>query len=241
MDQNVAGDDRKKNFFRSLMAESRVSLGHVLLMAGKFGEAEAECRMALAIFQALFDESPDDAIVRDGVASSLVYLGDAVRSAGRSAEARNDYERAIALFEQAVQQNPAGAWHRYMLAGALRRRGLILRDLGDPARAAADARRALALCDGPGPRSVEDLFGRACCHAMLAGLAGRAGSGVSAADGEEEAGKSMELLRRAVALGYRSLDAFRKEDAFALLRNRDDFRQLMMDLAMPAEPFTAAR
>ena len=51
----------------------------------------------------------------------------------------------------------------------------------------------------------------------------------------------MDLLRRAVGMGYRNLDAYRTEDALDPLRDRPDFRLLMMDLAMPAEPFTAGR
>ena len=49
----------------------------------------------------------------------------------------------------------------------------------------------------------------------------------------------MALLHKAVAMGYRSPDAFRTEDALDPLRDRADFRLLMMDLAMPAEPFAA--
>jgi serine/threonine-protein kinase len=241
IDQKMAGDDPKKTFFRSLMAESRVSLGHVLLVAGKPGQAEAECRIALAIFQELADENPGDTIVRDGVASSHIFLGDAVRLIGRPTEARSEYERAIALLERPVQQNPAGAWHRYMLACAIRRRGLILRDLGDLAGAAADARRSLALCGGPGPRSVEEVFETACCHAMLASLAGRAGSGVSANEGAEETGKSMEWLRRAVAMGYRKRNELRLESALDPLRSRDDFQLLFRDLAMPAQAIAPDR
>jgi hypothetical protein len=186
--------------------------------------------MALAIFQELTAENPDDTIVRDGVASSLVYLGSAVRSVGRPAEARTEYERAIALLEQPVLQNPAGAWHRYMLVCALRRRGLLLRDLGDPAGAAADARRALTLCDRPGPQSVEQLVETAFCHALLAGVVGKAGSGVSADDGEKEARTSIEWLRRAVTLGYRNGNELRIESALNPLRNREDFKTLVAEL-----------
>jgi serine/threonine-protein kinase len=211
----------------------------IRLVAGKPGKAEAECRMALAIFRELADENPDDAIVRDGVASSLVYLGNAVRSVGRPAEARSEYERAIALLEQPVQQNSASAWHRYMFACALRRRGLILRDLGDLVGAGADARRALALYGGPGPRSVEEVLDTACCHAMLGSLAGRAASGVAAAEGEEEAAKSIEWLRPAVAVGFRNRIELRLESALDPLRSRDDFKLLFRDMAMPAEPFAS--
>ena len=60
---------------------------------------------------------------------------------------------------------------------------------------------------------------------------------VSAGEGEEEADTAMGLLHRAAAMGYRNANAFRTESALAPLYHRGDFRLLMMDLAMPAEPF----
>ena len=79
----------------------------------------------------------------------------------------------------------------------------------------------------------------ACCHATLAGQAGHEGPIVSAAEQEEEAARAMELLRRAAATGYRNSSAFRTESALAPLYGRPDFRLLMMDLAMPSEPFAS--
>jgi hypothetical protein len=38
-------------------------------------------------------------------------------------------------------------------------------------------------------------------------------------------------------MGYRSLDAYRTADALEPLRDRDDFQLLMLDLALPADPF----
>jgi hypothetical protein len=38
-------------------------------------------------------------------------------------------------------------------------------------------------------------------------------------------------------MSYRSPDIFRTEDALDPLRDRPDFRLLLMDLAMPAEAF----
>jgi hypothetical protein len=86
-------------------------------------------------------------------------------------------------------------------------------------------------------RTNEGWFETACAHAALAGLAGRAGSGVSAAEAVTEADAAMALLRRAVAMGYRSPDVFRAEGALDPLRDREDFRALMMDLAFPAQVF----
>jgi len=131
--------------------------------------------------------------------------------------------------------------HRDYIAGSLRRRGQTLGDLGDPAGAAADVRRALTLFDGLQPPSSWGYIETACCHATLAGLAGRAGSGVSAAEGADEAARAMEWLHREVALGYRNGNEIRIEPALDPLRDRPDFRHLILDLAFPDEPFAAAR
>jgi tetratricopeptide (TPR) repeat protein len=197
---------------------------------GKPSEAEAECRTALAMGQRQADDNPASAYLRDHLALALNNLGDVARSLGRPAEARGDYERAIALKEPRVREDPADMRHQFVLVCSLRRRGLALRDLGDPVGAAADVRRALAFCAGPQPPLAGDLFETACCHAALAGLAGRAGSGVSAAGGEDESAKAMECLGRAVAIGYRNANELRIESALDPLRNRADFKKLMAEL-----------
>jgi hypothetical protein len=83
-----------------------------------------------------------------------------------------------------------------------------------------------------------ELVEAACCHAALAGLAGVTWSGVSPGQGQTEADRAMDQLRRADGLGYRNRDAFRTEAALGPLRGREDFRLMMMDLAMPDEPFS---
>ena len=71
---------------------------------------------------------------------------------------------------------------------------------------------------------------------MLAGLAGRAGSGVPAAEGEHEAAKAMEWLGRAVANGYRNTNELRIESALDPLRDRADFKKLMAELEKNSPP-----
>jgi hypothetical protein len=62
-----------------------------------------------------------------------------------------------------------------------------------------------------------------------------------AAEAASKAEVATALLHGAVAIGYRSPDPFRTEDALDPLRGRDDFRRLMTDLAMTADPFGATR
>ena len=47
----------------------------------------------------------------------------------------------------------------------------------------------------------------------------------------------MQWLRRDVAAGYRSFEAFRNESGLNPIRSRSEFRLLMMDLAFPDEVF----
>ncbi len=73
-------------------------------------------------------------------------------------------------------------------------------------------------------------------QALLARAAHHGGS-APAGEGELDAQRTMELLRRAAAMGYRNANAFRTDTALAPLCQRSDFRLLMMDMALPAEPF----
>jgi len=72
----------------------------------------------------------------------------------------------------------------------------------------------------------------------LPGGTGEPGRPGPAAEGEGEATRAMGLLHQAVAMGYRSHEAYRNEDALDPLRGREDFRLMMMDLAFRAEPFS---
>ena len=47
----------------------------------------------------------------------------------------------------------------------------------------------------------------------------------------------MAFLQKALSTGYRDLAEFRTETALDPLRDRPDFRLLILDAAFPAEPF----
>jgi eukaryotic-like serine/threonine-protein kinase len=235
--QNLADDNPNIIGHRNLLALNRTKLGLLLLQTGKPGEAESACRTALAIMQKLADDNPSSMIIRNQLPFAYSNLGDVVRSLGRVAEAKDLYDRMIALTVPTDKEDPTDPEYLSQLVGAVWRRGLTLRDLGDTAGAAADVRRAMQLSEGLPPRYVRYLFEKACSHAALASLAGRAGSGVSAAEGEAAAARAMQWLRRAVAVGYRNTNELRIESALDPLRDRPDFQALMMDLAFPADAF----
>jgi serine/threonine-protein kinase len=239
--QRLADDQPLDTDFRSGLAVSLANLGELLVRAGRPSEAEAEYRAAVALYRGLAAGEPMVPRYRDGAAEVDDKLSVLLRRLGRPAESLDHAGRAVAAREALLQEHAGAAEDRARLADAYANRGLARRDLGDPAGAAADARGALELYNRLPSQSGWDAFEAACCHAVLAGLAGQPGSGVSSAEAPAEADAAMALLHRAVARGYRSADSFRTEDALDPLRGRDDFRLLVMDLAMPADPFDGPR
>ena len=79
--------------------------------------------------------------------------------------------------------------------------------------------------DGLSERSNDEWFHDGLRRATLAGLAGRDGAGVSAAEGKAEADQAMALLRKAVGMGYRDAVAVRTDSALDPLRQREDFQK----------------
>jgi serine/threonine-protein kinase len=228
--------------FRFGLAAFHHDLGLLLVDTGRPAEAEAEFRTALAIIQKLADDHPKVPDYRIFAANAGGNgLSIALRRLGRPAEARALCDQAIAAVESLVADHPETPFYRLCVAENYLHRSLARRAASDHVGAVADARRAVAHFDALASPSGESWFLSACAHAVLAGLADQAGSGVSAAEAASDAESAVVLLHKAVAMGYRYLASYRKHDALDPLRDREDFRLLMMDLAFPAEPFAAAR
>jgi serine/threonine-protein kinase len=222
---------------RETLANTRTNLGILLAKTGRPAEALGPLQAAVTDHEKLVKQSPSFTFYRDALANELATLADILLTLRRTREARAACERAIALRESVIQAEPRNDGSRAGLADSLCCLGRVRRAEGDAAGAAADWRRAIAIFEGLPPQPVESRVIEACCHAGLAGVAGAPGPGLSAADGLAEAEKAMALLRQAVAMGSRHLDWFRNEAGLDPLRDRADFQELMMDLALPDEPF----
>ena len=140
----------------------------------------------------------------------------------------------MVLLEVLLERDPVVLW-RAVLGEALLRRGQARLAGGDPAGSASDWRLMAAIFEKM-PPAPEAAFLEACCHAMLAGAAGRGGSGGPSGAGPTEAGRAMDIFHQAVAIGFRGARRYRVEPALGPLRDRHDFRCMVMDLAMPDRP-----
>jgi tetratricopeptide (TPR) repeat protein len=211
--------------------------GVLLTTMQKPDEALEALEAGLAIQQRLAEAHPEITEHRLRFARFYNNISDLHRKQHRAAEACAGYDRALAIKEPLVRENPTNTWYREHLAVSLWERGQARLDLGDNSGAAGDTRRSLDMWDAMSTRDAYGWFATACCHAVLSALAGRDGSGILAADGPAEADRALALVRKAISVGYRNPAYYRIEPALDSLRERDDFQELMRDLAFPATPF----
>jgi serine/threonine protein kinase/tetratricopeptide (TPR) repeat protein len=235
----LAAEQPEVSVYRRMLAVSHNRIGNLLTLAGKAAEALTELDQARSLLEALAQAEPQVADNREMLAVALYYAGDALRDLGRMGEARDRYAGGVALADALAVDQPMVPVYRTRLADSLRRRAWLKLDAGDAAGANADARRAVTLFDGLPTREGSEWFSLACARATLSD-AGRDRATASAATTSALADQAMNDLRQAARASYRNVTAYRHEPALAPLRGRDDFQVLMMDLAMPANPFAGA-
>jgi serine/threonine protein kinase len=217
--------------FREQSSVFGMCLGEALRKLGRAGEARAVLERSKDVHERLVAGDPATVFYRHWLAAIRTCLGDLARVTDRPDEARAEYIQAVAMNEELLNSTKDLS-HGWEIAGNLRRLALLDASAARFAEAAAASKRAIALCEAEAPQWNWLLFNFACCRATLAGLAGKAGSGLPAADGPAEADKAMALLHKAVATGYRNLHDLRTDAGLNPLRQRDDFKKLLADVEL---------
>jgi eukaryotic-like serine/threonine-protein kinase len=235
--QKLADDNPARSQHQRELAASLLRFGNRLEQAERIDEAIGYFTRAEMIYRKLAEAGLAPPTDRDFLSNIQTDIADLLRRTKRLDEALAFCERSLVFREPLVKAEPENLAYRVNRAETYLRLGQVRSDLGNVAGAVAAWKYALV--DNGVLKSLNGVqtFFLACCHASLAGLAGRPGSGVSNAEGMDHAEKAMAVLRQAVTLGYRKPDAYRTESALDPLRNRPDFQMLMMDLVFPAKPF----
>ena len=127
--------------------------------------------------------------------------------------------------------------YRSFLTNHLMSLGDLLRRTGKPDEAAKLAGEAAGLW----PRQPQQLLRPALLLAACVGSAGAGDSPEVKARRDRFGRLAVEILKQVIEAGYRDVAFFRSSNQLDPIRNRPDFRLLLMDLAMPTEPFAAAR
>ena len=207
--------------FRNELAWSCNLIGDLLSWMGKLTKALARLEQERTILEALTAANPDVTEFQRDLARTHSGLGDFLSSrTGQPAEAILSFERRRAYCGGWSKQTPASQSSRRELAISLHAVGNALKAQGRLGEAAESYRKAVAILEGLSAVIVVDHYNLACIHALLAGVAARPGSGVSAIEGQVEADHSMIWLRKAVNGGVRDLAGMQIATDLDALRNR---------------------
>jgi tetratricopeptide (TPR) repeat protein len=236
--QKIADEHPGNAEYRHDLAVTFGSISFVMRDSGRLPEALAAQEASLAILRSLAEVYPGALEFRCNVANSLIEIGDHARALGRPAQSRTSYEQGVAILEGLLDAVPEFTKARIIWLQGLRGLGAIQLDAGRVTDAVSTLRRVVAFGEGNPASYGETLNYLAECHALLGRAAGVPGSSLPPGEGPVELERAMEMLRRAVAAGYRDVAWMRRDPDLDPLRPRADFQMFLLDLAFPADPFT---
>ncbi len=190
-----------------------------------------------AIWEELVHEYPGQASYQENLADSIEMLARIDEEAGNLDAAAAGLRQATLVVERLAADHPDIPPLQMKQAGLLQRTGVILARSGRNAEAVSELRRCLAIQKRHVVGSASDQYNLACTYALLAGLAGRPGSGLSTEGGNAEAGHALEALRVAVASGFTNFRHILADSDLAGLRSRPEFPDFLADLIFRYDVF----
>jgi tetratricopeptide (TPR) repeat protein len=221
--------------FQDLLAKVQHDIARLLELMGKPEEAMEACRKALAIAEKLSSASPTSPVFQHDLAIANNDLGRLLARKKRYAEAFSAIDAGLAILSKLAEANPKNPEYANALGYSHASRGWALVEFGQPSKAAADLRRALELWAKAPHLDMNMQAQRARVLALLAGLGGKANSGVTKAEAAALADQSVAALRDAFSAGWGWPDELKEPD-FDALRGRADFQKLVAELEAKARP-----
>jgi hypothetical protein len=212
------------------LASSHNSLGGVLRETGRLKEAEAAHAEALAIYKQLAADSPKAPGHRNAAATTLFYLAKAARLRRDFAAARKLLDEAFPYHQAALQANPRHPDYRLFYRYSLVELTQSCAGLGDRPAALAAAAKLRDLGWDP----AADAFGAAWTLAWCVPIVekdDKLDAPQRQAEMQYYADQTMAMLRDAVAKGYKDVEHLKKNKDLDLLREREDFKKLLAELA----------
>jgi tetratricopeptide (TPR) repeat protein len=219
--------------YRTMRAEGQLRLGWALRRLGREGEAVTEFQNATEAAEELLKLDPVSTQLRNLLAQCLTQDANLLVHMGRLAEARPKLRRAVQIHEALTRALPGSPNAVWALSTSLRGVGRVEAAAGARAEAYSAFKRASEVDLSMAGQYPASRYNLACSLALMIP--------VSPPDGREAlALRALETLRQANAAGYGTKASVEADTDFDSLRDRRDFQNHLLDLAMPAEPFARA-
>ncbi len=205
-----------------------------LAASGDLNAALLLAERAAVLYQELVQADRDDPEIRWRLSRCLDEVGLIRTELGRPAEAAGPLERAVEFYEDLVRDNPALYGldlARNRLYAALQRTMTSRRE-----EALACIREAKEVLRRSSRVPIELVLHDMACSYVLWSVAGREGA-IEPAEREARTQRAIAALRRVIAARHGNLIQVRCDPVLDPLRARRDFREMIMDLSFPSDPF----
>jgi serine/threonine-protein kinase len=221
--------------YRHELAKTHNNLGALLSDTGRSQEAEASYHDARDLQKRLAADFPAVPDYHWEQGNTLDGLAELARRRKDYAAARRLLEEAEPHLQKALEANPRHPTYRLFFCENRDRLAATLLDLGEYAGAADAAADLTRIAFEP----AGDAYKAAGFFARCVPLAQKDAK-LSEAQRKELAksygDRAVGALRQAVAKGYKDAAHLKKDTDLDPLRDRDDFRKLLADLAAAAKP-----
>ena len=214
---------------QSNLATTFVNMGALLSKSARSDEAMESYRGAELILERLSRENPSSLSYQSSLAVCIHNMAEIEMTRGQWTSARDRFERAIALQRAALAVLPGNPLYQFYLKGHLFFQAKTQRALGQTGESLKSARELATLARG----NPSELYNAACALASIIPQTG---------DNERQAlaVEAVRTLREAIAAGWKDTAKASRDQDFAALHDRDDFRRAfaqLFDQSFPANPF----
>jgi tetratricopeptide (TPR) repeat protein len=170
-------------------------------------------------------------------AFSLMRSGQAALQGGRMVEAIRDLQKARDWLRNLHQLVPGNGQVASQLSLSLAFLASALKNehrLAEALEATQESSRVLEAIRQP---TFVDLYNLACAYANLTTLVESGKTPVTSAEREALADRPMQAFRRSLAAGMKDFALIDSDADLDPLRNRPDFRAMVLDRVFPRDPF----
>jgi tetratricopeptide (TPR) repeat protein len=227
--------DPSNRGLRRILGESHYHIGCTYGMLDRRLEEAEAFEQGRELQEGLVRDEPDNLHFRGDLSRTLNNLAFNLKVRGQLARARTLARQAVDNTRVLLQRSP-GPEHRRLLNIHYNLLGNIERLAGQAGAAAAVSRERQKIW----PNGPLHQYFCACDLVLAAGVLSKDKAVLTAAEQAERErylGEAMQLLRRAVSLGFDDLPRLRTDPDLALLRDRADFRALLAEVEKkPARP-----
>jgi serine/threonine-protein kinase len=207
-------------------------MGELHLQAQELDQAGAHLEKALAVFRRLASQDRKEPDFQEGLTRTLgdlLLLGSLYLHADQVPRGAAVLEMALTHGERLARDYPGRPDYQDLLARLRALQACSLSRQGEHGRATVAAEAAAA---GTLP-GASVLYDAACAYALGSAVVrrdGKVGEGDRRRLEQQYASRAVELLRQAIAQGYKNVAHLKKDTDLDTLRGRDDFKELLAQL-----------